>query len=74
MDLGYLDMASDIQKFDNFYRHQNGTINLSLISCKVYSIHMAGMDLRYLYMASDIRYLHIRSQLLMGLEEVDPEI
>ena len=45
-----------IKKFDKFYRHQNGTINLSLVSGKVYSIHMADMYLRYLDMASDEIY------------------
>jgi hypothetical protein len=69
MDLRHLDMASDIsineasyywvskgwiQKFDNLYRYHNGTINSTLISGKVYSIHMTYMDLRYLDMASDI--------------------
>jgi hypothetical protein len=44
-----------MRKFDNFYRYQNGTINLSLISGKVYSIHMTDMDLRYLDIASDIQ-------------------
>jgi hypothetical protein len=58
MDLRYLDMASDIQKFDNFYRYLNRTINLLLISGNVYIIHMADMDLWYLDMGSDIRYLH----------------
>jgi hypothetical protein len=43
-----------ILEFENFGRYQNGTINLSLISGKVYSIHMTDMDLRYVDMASDI--------------------
>jgi hypothetical protein len=69
MDLRYLNMASDIsineasykwvlkgwvRKFDNFYRYQNGSTNLSLISGKVYSIHMTDIDLRNIDMASDI--------------------
>jgi hypothetical protein len=35
---------------------------------------MTDINLRYLDMASDIRYLYQRSQLLMGFEGVDPEI
>jgi hypothetical protein len=45
-----------IMKFDNFGRYQNGTTNLTLISGKLYNIHMTDMDLRYLDMVSDIRY------------------
>jgi hypothetical protein len=48
-----------MQKFDNFYRYQIGSINLSFISGKVYSIHMTDMDLRYLNMASDIQEFDI---------------
>jgi hypothetical protein len=61
-------------KLDNFGRYQNGTTNLSLIFGKVYSIHMTDMDLRYLDMVSDIRYLYQLSQLLMGFEGMDHEI
>jgi hypothetical protein len=35
---------------------------------------MTDMDIRYLDMASDIRYLHKQSQLLKDFEGVDPEI
>jgi hypothetical protein len=71
--LAYLDMVSDmsinkasyywvskgwILKFDNFGSYQNGTTNLSLISGNVYSINMIDMNLRFLDMASDIRYHH----------------
>jgi hypothetical protein len=73
LDLKYLDMASDITineasyywvlkgwivNLTIFCRYQNGTTNLSLISGNVCSINMIDMNLRFLDMASDIRYHH----------------
>jgi hypothetical protein len=41
-------------EIDNMSRYQNGTTNLLLISGNVYSIYMTDIDVKYLYMASDI--------------------
>jgi hypothetical protein len=63
-----------ILKFDNFGRYHYGTKNSSLISGKVCSINVIDMDLRFLDMASDIKYHHQQSQLLLDFEGVDHEI